>query len=85
MFPKSVIQASTRFSDKDLLTCAAFDSINHFLADTCVFRCKNDASTWSIDKCGGVGEEAGVTAGPATEERTVVLISSSRVRESHRF
>ena len=59
MFPNSVIQASTSFFNRDLMICAAFDSINHFLADTCVFRCKNDASTWGIDKCGGVGEEAG--------------------------
>ena len=36
---------------------------------------------WSIDKCGGVGVEAGVTARPATGQRTAVLISSSRANE----
>ena len=34
MFPKSVPQASTSFFDIDLVTCVAFDSINHILADT---------------------------------------------------
>ena len=53
MFPESLTQVSTSFSDIDLVTCVAFDSINHVLADTGVFRCKSDASTWSIDKCRG--------------------------------
>ena len=38
MFPKSVTQASTSFSDIDLVTCLALDSINHIIADTGVFR-----------------------------------------------
>ena len=45
MFPKSVTQASTSFSDIDLVTCAAFYSINHVLADTGVFRFKMETST----------------------------------------
>ena len=59
MFPNSVTQASTSFSDIDLVTPVAFD-------DTGVFRCKSDPFTWSIDKCGGVGVEVGVAAKPAT-------------------
>ena len=62
-------------------TCVAFDSINHALADTGVFQCKSDTSTWSIDKYEGVGVEAGFAARPATGERTAVLISQSRVSE----
>ena len=34
MFPKSLPQASTSFFHVDLVTCVAFDSINHILADT---------------------------------------------------
>ena len=81
MFPKSVTQAYTSFSDIDLETCVAFDSINHILAGTGASRCKSDMSTWGIDKCGGVGVEAGVAARPAKGERTAVLTSSSRVSE----
>ena len=81
MLPKSVSQASASFPDIDLGTCVAFDSINHILAGTSVFRYKSHASTWSIDKCGGVGVEAGVTARPATGQSTAVLISSSRANE----
>ena len=82
MFPKSVTQASTSFSDIDLEARVAFDGINHVLVDTGVFRCKSDASTWTIDKYGGVGGEEGVAARPATGERTAGLISCSRVGES---
>ena len=53
MFPKSVTKVSTSFSDIDLVKCVAFDSINHIIADTSVFPCKSDTSTWNIDKCGG--------------------------------
>ena len=80
-FLKFVTQASTSFSDIDLGTCVAFDSTNHIIADTGVFRCKSDTSTWSIDKCGGVGMEADVSARQATGKRTVVFISCSRVSE----
>ena len=68
---------STSFPEINLVTCLAFDSINHILADTGVFRCKS----WSIDKCGGVGVEAGVTARPLIGGRTAVLISSNRGSE----
>ena len=75
MFPKSVTQASTSFSNIDLVTCVAFYGINHVLTDTGIFRFKMDASTLSIEKCGGVGMEAGVPARSATGERTAVLIN----------
>ena len=57
---------STSFTDIDLVTCAAFYSINHVLAGTGTFRFKMDASTWSIENCAGVGMEAGVEARSAT-------------------
>ena len=63
------------------MTYVVFDSINHILGDTGVFRGKSDTSTWSIDKCGGVGVEAVVAARPATGKRAAVLISCSRVGE----
>ena len=69
MFPKFVTQASTSFSDMGLVTCRAFDSIHHVLANTVVFRCKSDKSSWSIYECGGYGVEAGVAVRPATGER----------------
>ena len=50
MFPKSVTQASTSFFDVDLVTCVAFDSINHILADTshhAALKTKN--RIWKID------------------------------------
>ena len=81
MFPKSVTQASTSFSDIDLVACVAFDGINHVLADTGVFRRKSDASTWTIDKCGGAGVEEGVTARTATGEGAEVVIGCSPVSE----
>ena len=84
MFPKSVTQASTSFSDiADLGTCAAYDSINHILGDTGVFPflVKSDTSTWSVDKCGRVDVEAGVAARTVTRECTVVLTSCRRVSE----
>ena len=81
MFPKYVTQLSTSFSNIDLVTCVAFDSITNIIADRGVFRCQSDTSTRSIDKCGGVGVEAGVAARPAIGERNVVLISCSRVGE----
>ena len=85
MFLKFVTQTSTSFSDRGIVTCVAFDSINPIITDTGVFRCKSDTSTWSIEKCGCVGVEAGVAARPATEERTTVLISGSRVSEGASF
>ena len=41
MLPKYVSEASTSFSDIDLVECVAFDGINYVLADTGVFRCKH--------------------------------------------
>ena len=41
MLPKYVSEASTSFSDIDLVACVAFDGINYVLADTGVFRCKH--------------------------------------------
>ena len=66
MFAKSVTQASTGFSDIDLVTCVALYIRSHVLADTGIFRFKMDASTWSIEKCEGAGVEAGVVARSAT-------------------
>ena len=51
------------FSDIDLVTCVAFDGINHVLADTGVFRYKSDASTWSIGGGSGGGGIAGEASG----------------------
>ena len=91
MFPTSVTQASTTLSDiADLGTCAAFDGINHILADTGVFPFKSDTSTWSVDKCRGVGVEAGVAARPATTECTVqcfvvVVLHNGSSSEIHAF
>ena len=52
----------------DLVRCVAFYTINHVLADTGIFRFKMDASTRTIEKCGGVGVEARVAVRLATGE-----------------
>ena len=57
----------------------AFDSINHVLANTGVFRCKSD-ETWRIDKCGDIGVEADVAGiaspGQTTQDMLVSVIRS---------